>query len=223
MTRTPAAALHPGTPRAQVPPAELADLIERTARRDVPAFTEVYDALAPRVFGLIVRVINNRALAEEIHQDVFLEVWNKAGAFDRTRGSASTWALTIAHRRAIDGVRARHVLHEREHRVGVRDLAGPVEDVSESVMHREDARRLRQALEILPERERLFLHLAYSEGRSQSEIAALTGTPLGTVKTVTRTALSRLRATLATADPCSDAPVRRPAAAAGERRPLPSR
>lgn len=223
MTETPAVALRSETPRAEVCPAELADLIERTALKDVPAFGEVYDALARRVFGLIVRVIDNRALAEEIHQDVFLEMWNKAGAFDRSRGSASTWALTIAHRRAIDGVRARRAHRERDHSAGLRDIALSVEDVSESVMHREDARRLRQALETLSERERLLLHLAYSEGRSQSEIAALTGTPLGTVKTVTRTALTRLRATLTGAGSRSDVAVRRPAVVAGERRPLPSR
>lgn len=173
--------------------AMLAAMLERSAHADVAAFAQLYDQFAPRVYGLIVGVIRDRGLAEDVLQEVFLEVWTKAATFDRSRGRATAWILTIAHRRAVDVIRSREASRQREHRVGHSLLTDTSESVGEQVQLRAEAVRLHAALAQLTEKERLVLSLAYDEGRSQSQIAALTDTPLGTVKTTTRTALSKLR------------------------------
>lgn len=174
----------------------LEDLIDRSASADAGAFGCLYDEVASRVFALILRVINDRALAEEILQDVFLEIWTKSGSFDPVRGAAMSWILTIAHRRAVDGVRRRRASVDRDYKAGFRDLVHPGDEVADEVGMRDDARRLHLALATLTDKQRRFLHLAYIEGHSQSQIAALTDTPLGTVKTTTRDALTRLRGAL---------------------------
>ena len=169
-------------------------LIQRTARRDRDAFTQLYDMLAPRVFGLIVRVLVDRAQSEEILQEVFLEVWQSADRFAPNRGQGRTWLLTIAHRRAIDRVRSAQAGTDRDVRAGLRELATPPADVADEVALKIESERVAGALRTLPEVQREALVLAYYGGYSQTEIAALTGAPLGTVKTRMRDGLTRLRA-----------------------------
>ena len=170
-----------------------AELILRVADGDDAAFGELYDLLSSRVFGLILRVLVDRAQSEEVLQEVFLEVWQSAGAFAPNRGQGRSWVLTIAHRRAVDRVRSAQAAGDRDVRAGLRDLHTPAAPVDEQVEIRIESRRVARALQALPEAQREALTLAYFGGYSQSEIAALTATPLGTIKTRMRDGLSRLR------------------------------
>jgi RNA polymerase sigma-70 factor, ECF subfamily len=169
------------------------DLLVRVADGDRAAFTELYDTLSSRVFGLILRVLVDRSQSEEVLQEVFLELWQSAGRFAPNRGQGRTWVLTIAHRRAVDRVRSSQASSDRDVRAGFRDLGVAFDGVSEQVELKMEASRVTRALETLPDVQREAVVLAYYGGYSQSEIAALTRTPLGTVKTRMRDGLSRLR------------------------------
>ncbi|MDW4571500.1 ECF RNA polymerase sigma factor SigK [Microbacterium sp. M3] len=169
------------------------ELLQRVSAGDQAAFARVYDMLSPRVFGLILRVLVDRAQSEEVLQEVFLEVWRSASRFAPNKGQGRSWVLTIAHRRAVDRVRASQASSDRDVRVGFRDLDVAHDGVAEQVELRVEAERVTAALRTLPEAQREALTLAYYGGYSQSEIAALLGAPLGTIKTRMRDGLSRLR------------------------------
>jgi RNA polymerase sigma-70 factor (ECF subfamily) len=168
-------------------------LLVQVAQGDQAAFARMYDLLAPRVFGLILRVLVDRAQSEEVLQEVFLEVWQSAGRFAPNRGQGRSWILTIAHRRAVDRVRSAQASTDRDARIGTRDLDVAYDGVAEQVELKIEGERVATALSSLPEAQREALTLAYYGGYSQSEIAALVGAPLGTVKTRMRDGLSRLR------------------------------
>jgi RNA polymerase sigma-70 factor (ECF subfamily) len=170
-----------------------ADLLVRIAAGDDRAFGTLYDMLSPRVFGLILRVLVDRAQSEEVLQEVFLEVWQSAGAFAPNRGQGRSWVLTIAHRRAVDRVRSAQAAGDRDVRAGLRELHTTPAGVDEQVELKIESRRVARALGALPDPQREALTLAYFGGYSQSEIAALVGAPLGTIKTRMRDGLSRLR------------------------------
>ncbi|MEJ1092217.1 ECF RNA polymerase sigma factor SigK [Microbacterium istanbulense] len=173
-----------------------ADLLVRVAAGDQTAFAELYDLLSPRVFALILRVLVNRSQSEEVLQEVFLEVWQSAGRFAPNKGQGRTWVLTIAHRRAVDRVRASQSSADRDTRIGIRDLADARDVVADTVESQLDGELVVSALAALPEAQQEALILAYYGGYSQSEIAALTGSPLGTIKTRMRDGLTRLRTEL---------------------------
>lgn len=168
-------------------------LITRVASGDQGAFAELYDALSSRVFGVILRVLVNRAQSEEVLQEVFLEIWQSARRFAPNRGQGRTWVMTMAHRRAVDRVRASQSSAERDVRAGYRDLATEHDSVAEQVELGMEAERVTAALETLTDVQREALVLAYFGGYSQSEIAALVDAPIGTVKTRMRDGLSKLR------------------------------
>jgi len=176
-----------------VPVDHIAELLERVAGGDQSAFGRLYDALAGRVFGLILRVLVDRAQSEEVLQEVFLEVWQSASRFAPNRGQGRSWVLTIAHRRAVDRVRSSQASTDRDVRAGFRDLDVAHDGVAEQVELRIEGKRVTAALAALPDAQREALTLAYYGGYSQSEIAALVGAPLGTIKTRMRDGLSRLR------------------------------
>ncbi|GAA2983966.1 RNA polymerase sigma-70 factor (ECF subfamily) [Microbacterium terrae] len=178
---------------AETPSDHVGELLVRVADGDQNAFARVYDMLSPRVFGLILRVLVDRAQSEEVLQEVFLEIWQSAGRFAPNRGQGRSWVLTIAHRRAVDRVRASQSSTDRDIRAGFRDLDVAHDQVAEQVELRIEGTRVTQALAGLPEPQREALTLAYYGGYSQSEIAALVGAPLGTIKTRMRDGLSRLR------------------------------
>ncbi|WP_214466352.1 ECF RNA polymerase sigma factor SigK [Microbacterium flavescens] len=170
------------------------ELLQRVATGDQAAFGRLYDMLSPRAFGLIVRVLVDRSQSEEVLQEVFLEVWQSASRFAPNRGQGRSWVLTIAHRRAVDRVRASQASTNRDVRAGFRDLEVAHDGVAEQVELRIEGERVATALSALPDVQREALTLAYYGGYSQSEIAVLMGAPLGTIKTRMRDGLSRLRA-----------------------------
>ena len=163
------------------------------ARGDAQALGALYDRYAAILLGLILRILHGRSEAEDVLQETFLQAWQRAGDYDASRGRPFLWLSMLARSRALDRVRAvgaRGRAGERAAREPQPTTAG---DASAAVAGAEEAVRVRNALSSLPETERETLSLAYFEGLSQSEIASRTGTPLGTVKTHTRTGLRKLR------------------------------
>ncbi|MCA1620156.1 MAG: sigma-70 family RNA polymerase sigma factor [Acidobacteria bacterium] len=178
--------------------AEDAGLLRAVARGDESAFARVYDRYSPILLGLLLRILRSRAEAEDVLQEVFLQVWQQARSFDESRGRAFTWLVTLARSRAIDRLRA---VDSRE-RAAQRSAEGGQPAAQTPVLADEDAIRseraeaVRGALGELPEEQRQVLVLAYLEGMSQSEIAAAKNQPLGTVKTRTRAGLKKLSESL---------------------------
>lgn len=182
-------------PEGQAEPVDhIGTLLKRIAVGDRAAFSTLYDLMSARMFGLIRRVLVDRDHSEEVLQEVFLEVWRTADDFDADRGQGRSWLLTIAHRRAVDRVRAARASADREYRVGLRETGVAFDEVVEHTELAVDAQALTSALGRIPEAQREVLVLAYFGGYSQRELAALMGTPLGTVKTRMRDGLTRLRA-----------------------------
>jgi len=175
-----------------------ASLVRATARGDEAAFASLYDRFSPILFGLLLRILHSRAEAEDVLQEVFLQVWKQAGAFDSSRGRAFTWMVTLARSRAIDRLRAvdsrdRAALRSAE---GAPTATAQTDASDEAAIRAERAEVVRSALAELPEEQQQVLLLAYLDGMSQSEIAAAKNQPLGTVKTRTRAGLKKLSETL---------------------------
>jgi RNA polymerase sigma-70 factor (ECF subfamily) len=182
-------------PQAADPTHEDALLVERVAAGDTRALRELYDRYAGRSLALALRVLGSRAEAEEVVQDAFVELWRRAGQFERERGAARGFLTTIVRSRAIDRLRSRGV-HERTAQDASREPVPTGPSPIEAADARLERERVSQALAALPEAQRQVIELAYYEGRSQREIAALTGEPLGTIKTRVRLALDKLTSLL---------------------------
>jgi RNA polymerase sigma-70 factor (ECF subfamily) len=172
------------------------DLLQRVGQGDDGAFAALYDQLAPRVFGLVLRVVVDPAQAEEVVQEALLEVWRTAARYQPDRGSAAGWVLTIAHRRAVDRVRAETASTERIRRAVTADL--PYDQVTEAAIARLEHQQVRRCLSGLTRLQRQALLLAYYGGYTYREVADLVGTALPTIKTRMRDGLIRLRDCLGT-------------------------
>src|SRR5499427_1236216 len=153
-------------PRAGAGP-ELAGLLAQVARGDEAAFAGVYDQFATVVYGLVRRVVRDPAQSEEVTQEVLLEVWRTASRFDPGEGSARTWLMTLAHRRAVDRVRSAQASTDREIRAAV--AATDYDIVVEEVEARLDAQRVRKCLETLTDLQRESVTLAYYGGYTYRE------------------------------------------------------
>lgn len=170
----------------------LRELLAQCADGNQDAFRALYDHLAPVVFGVALRVLRDRSLAEETAQEVLLAVWRTADRFDPSRGSVLGWASTMSHRRSVDVVRSVQAQRRRDHAEGVRSAVPVVAEVEEMVVMGDDAAAVRRCLEGLSAPEREAVQLAYYQGHSYREVAQESGTPEGTVKSRIRTALKRL-------------------------------
>jgi RNA polymerase sigma-70 factor (ECF subfamily) len=177
------------------------DLLERVGAGDMSAFSDFYDLVELRVLGMVRSVLVDPALSEEVAQEVHLEIWQTAPRYDRTRGLAASWVLTIARRRAIDCVRATQSSRDRDIRIGLRDAQAGYDVVWEAVETRIGHTRALAAVQGLTPLQRECVLLAYSEGYSSGEIAVILGVPAGTVKTRIRDGLLRLRRELAADTP----------------------
>ena len=171
----------------------LDSLLQRVAAGDEDAFGALYDAVAPTVFGLARRIVRQPQQAEEVTQEVLLEVWQRAAQFDRSLGAASSWIMTLAHRRSVDRVRSAQAATDREKRQAATDVPTAFDEVVEAVEQQMEADQVRRCLESLTQIQRESVTLAYYEGHTYPEVAALLGAPLGTVKTRMRDGLIRLR------------------------------
>ena len=165
-------------------------LLTEIARGDERALAELYDRFGRVAYGLALRVLRDRALAEDAVQDAFLAAWRTAAAFDPRRGKAQTWLLTLVHRRAVDLVRR----EERRRADQLDDApvsAGP--STEETAAVREQRRAVQAALARLPPDQRHALELSYYGGLTQAELAERLGIPLGTVKSRVFAGLAALR------------------------------
>lgn len=168
------------------------DLLEAIAQGDERSLASLYDRYHRLAFSLALRVVNDRGRAEDVVQDAFLSVWRKAGSYSVARGSVKTWLTSIVRNRAIDVVRARRESDGDDEAVllGLRDSSPSIiEQVTASL----DRDTVRAAITVLPVEQRSAIAMAYFEGRSHSEIAGMTGLPLGTVKSRIRLGMHRLR------------------------------
>jgi len=167
-------------------------LLRAVSRGDESALAALYDRYRLILFGLILRILNDRSEAEDVLQEAFLQVWRRANDFDEPRGRAFTWLVTIARSRALDRLR---VLSSRARLIEADKQAVSYEpgDAGQEAAKSERGEIVRQALRELPNEQRRALLLAYFEGLTQAEIAERLGDPLGTVKTRMRSGLIKLR------------------------------
>ena len=164
-----------------------ADLMRGLQAEDPEALSQLYDRYNGILKALILRVIHNEAEAEDLLQEVFMEIWNQAKNFSSKKGKPLGWMVTLARRRAIDGLRKKKAYVRAEERLQAETEQQPgawVQNVTEEAIHSGDARLLMgRVINSLPEAQRTTVELAFFYGMSQREIAANTNTPLGTVKT----------------------------------------
>jgi RNA polymerase sigma-70 factor (ECF subfamily) len=189
-----AGAPQPGVPAGAGP--DLADLLQRSARGDRDAFASLYDAAAARVHCLALRVVRDPAQAEEVTQEAFLEIWRTASRYDADRGSAVSWLLTIAHRKAVDRVRSAEASSRRESTYHHRNQSVDHDTTADAATASLEARRVRTALGALTDVQREAIELAYFGGYTHTEVATLLDLPVGTAKTRIRDGLIRLRDTI---------------------------
>ncbi|MBA3514384.1 MAG: sigma-70 family RNA polymerase sigma factor [Pyrinomonadaceae bacterium] len=168
------------------------EILRAVARGDELALGALYDRYRIILFGLLVRILNSREEAEDVLQEVMLQVWRRAADFDEQRGRPFTWLVTLARSRAIDRLRllgARQRLADSAARNSPHEATDAVKDT----LHSEQREIVQRALADLPKEQTRILMLAYFEGLTQSEIATRLATPLGTVKTRMRSGMIKLR------------------------------
>lgn len=174
---------------------ELGQLLQGCSLGDEAAFAKLYDATSTRLFGLVLRVVQDRAQAEEVTQDAYLDIWRNSSRFDPGRGSALSWLMTIGHRKAVDRVRSAEAARRRDTAYQARQTA-PFDQTVEQAHSNLDTQRIHRALEALTEIQRSALELAYFGGYTHREVASMLKLPLGTAKTRIRDGLIRLRDTI---------------------------
>ena len=177
----------------------LEQLLAASARGDEQAFAQLYDLTSSRVYGMVLRVVRDAAQSAEVTQDVYLEVWRQSARFDSARGAVLPWLLMIAHRRAVDRVRAAQSSIVRDDKYATLTEDRPFDTVSEQVQTSLEAQRVRKVLHELTPAQREAVSLAYFGGYTHTEVSQLLKIPLGTVKTRIRDGLIRLRDALGVA------------------------
>lgn len=168
-------------------------LLTRVARGDEAAFAEVYDTVIGTVWGVVRRVVRDRAQSEEVTQETLLAVWSTASRFDPQQGSALAWVTTMAHRRAVDRVRSEDAATRRNIADSDRSTYRPYDEVSEQADARLERQQVRRCIKRLTELQRESVTLAFYRGYTHTELAKLLEVPLGTIKTRMRDGLIRLR------------------------------
>lgn len=185
---------HQGSGRATIRSMSeiVVDALQRAGRGDESAFAEFYDLASGIVHGTVLRVVRDPSIAEEVTQEVFVELWRQAARYDSIKGSPMAWAATIAHRRAVDRVRSEQASRRRD------DADARLTDVEHDVVVDEvvssfERSRVRAALAELTGPQREAVELAYYGGRTYREVAVLLDVPEGTIKTRIRDGMIKLR------------------------------
>jgi RNA polymerase sigma-70 factor, ECF subfamily len=178
---------------------DLDSLLLQVARGDEGAYEAVYDLASGWVLGIARKVLRDPAQSEEVMQEVMLEVWRQASAFDPALGTGTAWMMTLAHRRAVDRVRSERSHVSREFRAARAVIE--YDEVTEAVEASLDRERVRRCLSTLTAVQRECVRLAYYGGYTYAEVAGLLGVPAGTVKTRMRDGLIRLRDCLGVQQP----------------------
>ncbi|MDO5030602.1 MAG: sigma-70 family RNA polymerase sigma factor [Corynebacterium sp.] len=173
-------------------PELLNELLVRVQKGDRQAFSSLYDVTAAQVLGLAVHVLHDRAQAEEIAQEVFLELWRQAQSFDPAKGTARAWIFRLTRQRAIDRLRSHRAAVTRDDRDAFLEAAKYVESVEQETITILDRQSVRAALEKVGEPHRTAILLAYFQGLTNRELAEATGVALGTAKTRLRDGLRKL-------------------------------
>ncbi|QRP97274.1 sigma-70 family RNA polymerase sigma factor [Corynebacterium sp. FDAARGOS 1242] len=176
--------------------ARLNHLLVQTAAADKHAFSALYDALAPTVYSVCLSVLRNPALAEEVAQDVFVEVGTSAVKFDPQRGNARSWVGRLAHGRAVDKLRSHVATVQRDDRDAMLTQATFAETLEDEALGNVEAQQLRQAIDKIGEPHSTAVALAFFDGLTHAELAESTGVPLGTAKTRVRDGIRKLKAIL---------------------------
>lgn len=171
-------------------------LLTRVAQGDQAALAALYDRYGASTFGLALKICNSRALAEDVVQEAFLSIWQRAGRFDPERGSASAYLFAAVHNKAVDAVRHEESLRRREEGAGDLPTETPADEVVEAAWLAVRRTEVRSAVARLSPVQREALELAYFEGLTYSEVADKLGIPLGTAKTRLRDGMIRLRGLL---------------------------
>jgi RNA polymerase sigma-70 factor, ECF subfamily len=173
------------------------EIARRLKNREQEALGTLYDRYGRLAYSLILRVVKNSAVAEDLVQETFLRVWNRAHAFDEDKGALGPWVLTVARNRAIDYLRSvSGRMSQSMYELSGNEQQSMFGDLEKDVLNSDRARVLRAAFQKLNENQKTVLELAYFEGMSQSEMAEKMNQPLGTVKTWVRSGLQALRAEL---------------------------
>ena len=177
-------------------------LAELLRRRDPDALAKLYDRYGRVIYASIYRIVRDQGIAEDLVQETFLRVWNRASHFDSVRGSLVTWIRTIARNQAIDYTRSVDARMARgQTEIDALEHPALFVNIEQDLLNSDRLRRVRNAFGRLTPNQRLVLELAYFEGLSQSEMAVRTQQPLGTIKTWVRAALQILRDELGEAVP----------------------
>lgn len=171
----------------------LSDLMDRVARRDSEAFAALYQATSAKLYGIVLRILAQRALADEILQEVYVKIWQRAADFDRSRASPITWMATIARNRALDEVRRKVPLEDLPE---MPDIAGETLDPLANRERTEDLSRLMGCLDALDRERRELVLLAYYRGMSRETLATRFGAPAATIKTWLHRSIRQLRTCL---------------------------
>lgn len=190
-----AAPFYPPLPTPDERAAALSRDLIASARGDERAFESLYDAIGGSVYGIALRIVRDRAMAEEVAQEALVEVWRIAARYRPERGSARAWILTIAHRRAVDRVRSEQAQNERllVHGQRFEATTDAPDDVVDIAFGAWEAERVRTGLKLLTPRQREALELTYFKGYTNKELADALGIPLGTAKARIRDGLIKLR------------------------------
>ncbi len=174
------------------------DLIARAAEGDAAGLEALYDQYSRPVFSLLLRMLQDQQLSEDLTQEVFLRVWQRASSFNPDRGRLASWIFQIAHHAAVDEIRRRKSRPQRPHSsseapasmLAITDGSPTPDELAIGSLQRE---AIAEALSKLPLNQREAIEMSYFDGMTQAEIAERGGTPLGTVKTRTRLGLQRMR------------------------------
>lgn len=184
------------SPSPLTPAQELSALLVRVAAKDAGAFEKVYDATSAKLYGIILRILKRRDIADEVLQEVFVKIWDRAADFDPGRASPITWMATIARNRALDEIRKR-VPVSIEDTPEALDVASTEPHPLLALERSQETKRLMDCIDKLEPQRREIVLQAYINGASREELSKLFGHPVATIKTWLHRSLAQLKACLA--------------------------